>query len=109
MKSPKHLSPGAAKWWREIVRIYAMESHDIRLLTLAAESWDRACQARLEIEQHGKLTYTDSAGNFRPHPSVQIERDSRAAFAKIVKQLSLSDDEPKRGPGRPTILNEPDY
>jgi hypothetical protein len=39
----------------------------------------------------------------KTHPAVAVEKDSRAAFASLVKALGLDDvaDSPPRGVGRP--------
>ena len=40
----------------------------------------------------------------RPHPAIAIERDSRLAFVRIMRELGLNDtDKPRRGPGRPAV------
>ena len=41
-RPPKHLSASSRKWWVDVTEAYALEEHHLRLLTLAAESWDRA-------------------------------------------------------------------
>jgi hypothetical protein len=41
-RPPKHLSPASKRWFKDIVASYdGLESRHIRLLTLAAEAWDR--------------------------------------------------------------------
>lgn len=89
--APKHLSAAARKWWRTVVEEYACGPHELHLLTLAAEALDRCTAARQAIEQHG-LTYLDPKRGPRMRPEVVIERDSRAAFARLIKQLDLDDD-----------------
>jgi len=41
-----------------VVGDYDLEPHHVRLLTLAAEAWDRGQQAREVLDRDG-LTYTD--------------------------------------------------
>jgi hypothetical protein len=74
------------------------EDHHARLLTLAGEAWDRAVAAREAIGKHG-ITYEDRFGAPRARPEIAIERDSRIAFARLVRELKL-DLEPD-APGRP--------
>jgi len=69
-----------------------LEEHHVRLLTLAAEAWDRAQEARVALAQHG-TTYTDRFGQPRARPEVNIERDARIAFARLLRELDL-DGEP---------------
>jgi hypothetical protein len=40
------LRPATRAWFSSVLAEYQLEPHHIRLLTLAAESWDRCCEAR---------------------------------------------------------------
>lgn len=101
LKPPKHLGQESAAWWGEVVREYALESHHLKLLSLAAEAWDRYVGARDRLAVEG-VTVDGREGGMRPHPCVAIERDARAAFAALIKQLGLDDvGVPDRSPGRP--------
>jgi len=88
MQAPKELSKATAMWWRSVVEDFELEPHHIRLLTLAAQSWDRTQQAREAIAKHG-MTYSDRFGQPRQRPEVAIERDSRIAFARLIRELDL--------------------
>lgn len=92
-RAPGHLSIATKKWWRQVASDYKLESHHVRLLTLAAEAWDRSQEARERLAADG--TYIeDRFGQLRPHPAVAVERDSRLAFARLVRELCLDDDGP---------------
>ena len=67
---------------------FELEGHHRRLLTLAAEHWDRAAAARLAIADHG-LTYVDRFGSPRERPEVKTARDSSIAFARLLRELRL--------------------
>ena len=82
-KPPKHLRAATKKWFTSVVSEYALEPHHVRLLTLAAESWDRAQQAREALAAEG-LTYKTKSGEPRRHPACQIEQDSRIAFCRCL-------------------------
>ena len=99
MKAPKHLRAATRRWWLAVLEDYQLEEHHKRLLTLAAESWDRCQQAREALVTHG-LTFDDRFGAPHARPEVAIERDSRLAFARLLRELSL-DIEPPRELGRP--------
>lgn len=101
-KAPKHLKPSTKKWYRQILEDYELESHHIKILTLAAEAWDRCQQAREILDKEG-LTYIDRFGCPRARPEVAVERDSRIAFARLVRELCLDIDPPEE-PGRPPRL-----
>jgi len=91
--SPSHLSPSAAEWWRTTVEAYVLHEHHLRLLQLACEAWDRAQEARAQLEDEG-LTVTGTEGGIRPHPCVAIERDARLAVARLVRELDLDAEPP---------------
>lgn len=93
-EAPKHLRADSRKWFSAVVNTYELTDAELRLLRLACEAWDRTQQAREALAKHG-LVITDRYGQARPRPEVAIERDSRAAFARLVAQLALPDEEPK--------------
>jgi hypothetical protein len=78
-----------------VVDGWQLDDHHVRLLTLAAEAWDRCSQARRLLDKHG-LTYTDRFDAPRTRPEVAIERDCRLAFDRLVRSLDL--DEPPMPP-----------
>jgi phage terminase small subunit len=92
-KPPEYLSEASREWWAVTVAEFDLEPHHIRLLTLAAEAFDRAQEARERIAEDGAYV-TDRFGQLRPHPGVAIERDSRLAFARMVRELNLSSEAP---------------
>ncbi len=102
LQPPKHLKSETAKWWGAVVGEFELEPHHVRLLTLAAEAFDRCQQARQIIDKEG-LTYEDRFDQPVSRPEVAIERDSRTAFARLLRELAL-DTEPPRSPGRPPGL-----
>jgi phage terminase small subunit len=100
---PKHLRAATRKWWSEVVAAYELESQHLRLLTLAAESWDRGQEAREVIAKAG-LTFNDRFDQPRARPEVAIARDSSIVFARLVRELCLDispPDEAERTPRRP--------
>ena len=101
-KAPAHLESATARWWRGVLDDFDLEPHHVRLLTLAAESWDRTVAAREAIDANG-MTYTDRFGAPKARPEVAIERDSRLAFARLIRELDL-DVEPPPDRGRPPAL-----
>lgn len=101
-RAPAHLAKATRTWWRGVLDAYELEEHHVRLLTLAAEAWDRCEQARRAIDQHG-LTYEDRFGAPRTRPEVAIERDSRLAFARLVRELDLDIDAPPASSRPPSL------
>jgi P27 family predicted phage terminase small subunit len=96
-----HLSPDMRASYRRITRKWALSEHHRRLLICAAESHDRMCQARDVLATEG-ITVLDRHGQTRPHPAVGVERDSRIAFARMLRELGLSDEASDARPPRPT-------
>jgi hypothetical protein len=92
-RPPGHLRPATARWWASVTADYELEAHHIRLLTLAGESFDRCSAAREAIARDG-LTFVDKHGQPRARPEVGIERDSRMAFARLIRELALDVSEP---------------
>lgn len=90
-KPPKHLRKNTQKWFESVLDDFDLEPHHLKLLTLAAEAWDRACAAREVIDKDG-LTFTDRFGQPKARPEVGIERDSRIGFARLLRELALDAD-----------------
>ena len=92
-KAPKHLSASTRRWFEDVLKTFVLESHHLRLLTLAGEAWDRGQQARESLKVTGTV-FEDRFGCPRARPEVAIERDSRLAFARLVRELALDIDNP---------------
>jgi P27 family predicted phage terminase small subunit len=75
------------------VETYVLQEHHLRLLQLACEAWDRAQEAREQLGRDG-LTVPGREGGLRAHPAVAIERDSRLAVARLVRELDLDVEPP---------------
>ncbi len=93
MRAPRHLSTPSRTWWESVVSSYELEPHHIRLLTHAAESWDRAAEARKLVDKEG-IVILDRFGQQKEHPATRIERDSRLTFAKLLRELALDVEAP---------------
>jgi len=100
-KAPKHLKAATRNWFETVLQDYELEPHHVRLLTLASEAWDRCVEAREAIKKHG-LTFTNRYGEVKLRPEATIEKDSRIAFARLVRELNLTESGPE--PPRPHPL-----
>ncbi|WP_340672509.1 P27 family phage terminase small subunit [Bradyrhizobium ottawaense] len=85
---PSHLRAETAVWFSSVQEEFELDSHHERLLTKACEAWDRSEEAREAIAEYG-MTFEDRFGAPRARPEVAIERDSRLAFARLVRELGL--------------------
>jgi phage terminase small subunit len=102
LKAPSHLSRTARKWWKHVAETYELEQHHLHLLSQAAGCLDRAEEARLAIVKDGAY-FLNRHGERKPHPALQVERDSRALFARLLRELDL-DIEPPVDSSRPPAL-----
>lgn len=99
-KAPRHLSAAGRKLYLSITADYQLEAHHLAILTKALEALGRADQAREEIAT-GPLLVTSRLGEQRPHPLLAVERDARAQFGTLMKQLGLDIE----GPPAPSTRN----
>src|SRR5262245_56014300 len=99
--APQHLSKEGKTFWNRILRRYDMEEHELRVLQAAIESWERMQAAREQLGREG-LTIAGREGGMRAHPCIGIERDAKASFAQLIKQLKLNEDDAPKQMGRPT-------
>ena len=99
--TPKHLKATTRRWYQAVLDEYQLEPHHRRLLLLAAEAWDRCQQAREALAKHG-IVYADRFGAPHARPEVGIERDSRLAFARLIRELALDVESP--GDNRPPVI-----
>jgi P27 family predicted phage terminase small subunit len=98
---PKHLRKETQAWWLSVIADFELDESGIKLLTKCCEAFDRSEQAREILLKEG-LTFLDSKGSPRSHPANAIERDSRIAFVRLLRDLDISDTTP--GDGRPVPL-----
>ena len=101
IKPPSHLMPPTRRWWSQIVADFELESFHLRLLTAACEAWDRMTDARETLAAEGTY-YRNSANEPRLHPAAGVERDSRIAFARMIREMGL-DGAPEPDPRLPGI------
>jgi P27 family predicted phage terminase small subunit len=89
--APEYLRAETRDWVRDVSRDFLLEHHHRRLLLLAAEAYDRAAEARETIQREGPY-YDDRFEQPRAHPALAVERDSRIAFARLVRELGLEEE-----------------
>jgi P27 family predicted phage terminase small subunit len=90
VKAPSHLSADSKLFFDYVIHEYTagFDRHHVKLLTLSCEALDRGVQARKLIEKDG-LTFVDRHGSIKPHAAVAIEKDSRIAFARMIREIGL--------------------
>jgi phage terminase small subunit len=97
IKPPGHLRVATRRWFASVVADFDLEPHHRRLLTLAAEAWDRGQAAREIVDRDG-MTYDDRFGQPKARPEIAIERDSRIGFARLIRELGLDVEPPPEAP-----------
>jgi hypothetical protein len=88
------LEPETAAWVKSVLQTWELEEHHVRLLLLAAHHFDRAQNARQEIEKKG-ATFLDRFGCPKVRPEVLIEKDSSICFCRILRELALDIELPE--------------
>jgi phage terminase small subunit len=83
-------------WWKQVMGDYELEAHHVHLLELACDAMDRTTQAREVLRTEG-LTVAGRHGP-KPHPATTVERDSRLAFARLLRELDLDCPQPRPEP-----------
>jgi len=85
-----------------VLQTWVLEEHHRRLLVLAGEAWDRSTNARTIIDQQGAV-YFDRFGQPKIRPECLIERDAKATFARLLRELDLDLEGPAAS-SRPPAL-----
>lgn len=98
-----HLAEPTRAWVAYVLAEFDLDRHHHRLLILAAQAYDRAEEAR-EILARDGLTYLDRFGAPKARPEVSVERDSRIAFARLLRELDLDMTGTEADGPRPPIL-----
>src|SRR5262245_15605380 len=101
MRAPPHLAAETRKWFTSVAATYDLEPHHLRLLQLAGEAWDRCQQAREAIAKEG-LTVPSGT---RADPAISIDRDSRLAFARLIRELDRDAEPPSAWRAGPPALH----
>jgi P27 family predicted phage terminase small subunit len=98
-KAPSGISAEARVWWTKLVAAYELDDEAAQFLLLQAmESFDRLRAAQALVEKDG-LVVEDRFGQKKPNPATMIERDSRTALLRALRQLNLDVEPPVSRPG----------
>ncbi len=98
--APAHLSKPSRAFWAAVVADYHFEPHHLAILQGACEAMDRVAEARTAIERDG--AYVEGRFGLKAHPGLAVERDSRTAMNRGLRELGLDLDSPatSRPPSR---------
>jgi len=96
-KSPGHLKESGRKFWRQVLRDYALkDAHHLELLAGACACLDRITEARETIDLEGAFI-NDRFGQRKQHPGIKVELDNKTLFARLIRELCLdiTPDDPR--------------
>lgn len=96
-----HLTDDMRLFFRHIDRKYQLEDHHRRVLDAGCRAHDRMTEAGNLVAKVGILIKTRS-GDAKVNPAVAIERDSRVAFLRCLRELGLADEVDAPRPPRPS-------
>ena len=88
VEAPGHLSADSQELWRSTLREFELSGAELARLRLGLEALDRCAEARAELDEYGCFV-TDRYGGRKMHPACALERDSRLAGVKILRDLGL--------------------
>jgi len=90
--APRNLSAEGKTLWRAVLAEYELGAHHCALLATALEAHDRMREAQRAVERDGP--YVDGRFGVKSHPGLAVERDSRLAFARLIRELGLDLETP---------------
>ncbi len=85
---PSSLSDGAARWWREVNADFELSTHQRMILTLAAQTWDRAQRLDAAIQADGEV-FKKANGDWAPRPEVAAYAKATSEFRQLVRELGF--------------------
>jgi P27 family predicted phage terminase small subunit len=97
---PDYLSDAAKGWWGRILGEFDLDDSALLVLEATMQAFDRWKQAQEVLDKEG-LTCLDRFRQVKPRPETLVERDSRAAVLRGLKQLGLDLEPIRPTPGRP--------
>ncbi len=90
MKPPADLGADGAAYWREITKHWRLDAHQPAILAEACRCLDTIKKAESAMADSGGPIVQDRFSQCKPHPSVNVIRDFRGLFARLVRELGLS-------------------
>jgi hypothetical protein len=102
---PDYLRKETREWLEKVFFEFDFEVHKKPLLIQAGETLDRIKNAREIISKDGAF-YTDATGKPRKHPALDAERNDRIVFARLIRELNLTDEAPDTRPPTLKYLNK---
>jgi hypothetical protein len=92
---PADLSVRARAFYLRMVADFEIDdAPGVELLLEACRALDRADQARAVLDVEG-VVVIDRYEQRKPHPAAAIENSSRITFARLLRELNVSDEPPE--------------
>lgn len=99
-KTPSTLGKAGVAYWKAVCTEFDLGDDDKTLLESACIMLDRAAAARAIIDKDGVII-EDRFEQKKPHPAIDIERQSQLAFVRIRRELGLDIEPPDSRPPLP--------
>lgn len=90
--APAGLSAEARKLWSDVLAEFELPAHAAKVLHVACQTLDRLREAQKVIASDGIVI--EGRQGPRPHPAIAIERDSRTAYLRAMREIGLDIAEP---------------
>ncbi len=94
-RMPAGLRGSGRSLWRSTVDQFELEEHELGLLREACRTAESIDALQAVVDRDGVLN--TSPQGIRAHPALVELRAQRLCFAKLVAQLAIPADEPKKG------------
>ena len=92
-RPPAHLNKESRRIWRRLNEEYNLNSDHLLLLKVCLEAYDRLQSSRILLAEEGEVFNTPT-GFKKPHPALQIEKESRSGFLQAFRMLNLDIEPP---------------
>ena len=93
-KAFKKLKPATKKWVRQVENTWTLDPHHQRLLVLAGQAWDRAQEAKDQVDSDGSII-KDRFDQLKQHIGCELERQSMLTFCRLLREIGLDIQEPE--------------
>jgi len=96
--APRGLGQSGQRLWRAVVRDWDLPEAMLTTLRLACQALDQHDDATAVLASEGMTV--SSGTSIKAHPAASVQRDSRLAYLRAMRELALEDALPDARPPR---------